>query len=119
MDTSVYWVIELSINAGQQDALKRLMEEMVVATKANEPATTIYEWTVSEDGRTAHILERYVDSAAALKHIAAFGANFATRFLALVKPTRFTLYGTANAEVVKALSAFSPLVLRPWGGFTR
>ncbi len=119
MDTSVYWVIELAINAGQQDAFKLLMEEMVVATKKGEPGTTIYEWTVSEDGRSVHIFERYVDSAAALKHIATFGSTFATRFLACVKPTRFALYGSPNTEVVKALSAFSPICMRPWGGFTR
>jgi quinol monooxygenase YgiN len=119
MDTSVYWVIELSINVGQEDAFKHLMEEMVASTKKNEPGTTIYEWTIREDARSVHIFERYVDSAAALTHIATFGSTFANRFLACVKPTRLALYGRPSSEVVKALSAFSPICMRAWGGFTR
>jgi quinol monooxygenase YgiN len=119
MDTTVYWVIELAINAGQHDAFKALMEEMVASTRKNEPGTTIYEWTITEDRSSVAIFERYVDSAAALKHIATFGSTFATRFLACVKPTRFALYGSPSSEVVEALSAFSPICRRSWGGFTR
>ena len=65
MESTVHWLLEVSVNEGQLDAFKELMTEMVAATK-NEPDTLIYEWYFNEDHSTCQISERYRDSAATM-----------------------------------------------------
>ena len=66
-DQNVYWVARLAIHDGQDEAFGRVVEEMCAAT-ANEEGVLNYEWSLSEDGRTCHVLERYADSDAASLH---------------------------------------------------
>ena len=42
MESTVHWLLEVSVNEGQLETFKELMTEMVAATK-NEPDTLIYE----------------------------------------------------------------------------
>ncbi len=119
MSDNVYWVLEVAIKAGEFDNFKELMGEMVEATQANEANTLNYEWTISEDGQSCHIYERYADSAATMAHLGAFGEKFAGRFMAAVEPTRFVVYGNPNSEVKEALSGFGPVFMAPFGGFAR
>ena len=119
MSEHVDLVLETDVNPGQLEALRTLMDEMVEATKANEPGTLNYEWHVSDDGSTCHLYERYVDSDAVMAHLGAFGANYAERFMAALTPTAFTVYGRPNTAVREALSAFGPRYLGPFGGFAR
>ncbi len=119
MSDQVYWLLEVSVKPGQTDTFKALMNEMVEATRANEPDTLNYEWSLSEDGATCHLYERYADSAAAMTHLASFGANFDERFLAVLDPTRFTVYGSPSAEVRDALGAFGAAYMTSAAGFAR
>jgi quinol monooxygenase YgiN len=119
MSDQIYWVLELSVKPGEADNCKALMNEMVAATEANEPDTLSYEWTLSADGTTCHIYERYTDSAASLAHLGTFAATFAERFLAALEPTGFTVYGNPSAELREALGAFGPAYMTPAAGFTR
>ena len=118
MDKQVSWVIELAVKPGQLEAFRTLMQEMVESTRA-EPGTLSYEWFVSADGGAVHIYERYVDSAATMTHLAGFGSKFAERFLALVSPTRFTVFGEPSDEARQALSGFGASFLSTFGGFVR
>ena len=75
--------------------------------------------STSGDGKRCHIFERYVDSAAVLTHLGTFGERFAGRFLELLKPARFVVYGSPSAAVRDALAGFSPVYMQPLGGFSR
>lgn len=119
MSGQVSWMLELEVLAGRGDALRELMTEMVNATKANEPGTLDYEWSTSEDGKQCHIFERYVDSSATMIHLGTFGERFAGRFLEILKPVRFVVYGVPNAAVREALAAFGPAYMQTLGGFSR
>jgi quinol monooxygenase YgiN len=119
MDNSVCWMLELDIQAGEESTFRALMEEMVGATRANEPGTLAYEWHTSADGRVCHLYERYVDSAAAMTHVKTFGEKFARRFLAVLKPTRLVVYGAPDATLKDALAALNPVYMEPVGGFSR
>lgn len=119
MSSQVSWMLELEILPGRGDALRGLMTEMVNATKANEPGTLDYEWSTNEDGKQCHIFERYVDSAATMTHLGAFGERFAGRFLEILKPVRFIVYGSPNTAVREALAAFGPVYMQTLGGFSR
>jgi quinol monooxygenase YgiN len=119
MSDHVHWVLELDIRDGQLDALKALMNEMVEATRANEPGTLHYEWFVSEDGSKCHIYERYVDSAAVMVHMGTFGQHYAKRFMALLQPTRITVYGPADEAVRKTMAPLGAVHMAEIGGFVR
>ena len=119
MGSNVSWLLELEVQPGREEDLKALMAEMVGATRANEPGTLSYEWSTSADGRRCHIYERYTDSTAAMTHVATFGERFASRFLEVLKPIRFVVYGSPDAKVQGALAGFNPVYMQDLGGFTR
>jgi quinol monooxygenase YgiN len=118
MSDNVHWVIEVNIKDGQLDAFKALANEMSKATKA-EDGTLAYEWYISDDGKHCHIYERYADSAAAMVHLANFGAKFAERFLACGEPGRFVVYGNANDDVRAGLAPMGAVHMSQIAGFVR
>ena len=119
MSDNVHWLLELKIKDGALDDFKALMREMVGAAKSNEPNTMNYEWFISEDNTTAHLYERYTDSAAVMTHLQWFGENAAERFLATVEPTALSVYGDPSAEVREALGGFGAVHYGQIGGFAR
>lgn len=119
MNENVYWIVELAVEDGELDNFRSLMKEMVDATRANEPGTLNYEWSISEDSKTIHIYERYADSAAAVTHMNTFGKKFAERFLAAVDQTRFAVYGNPNNEAKTVLTGVGAVFMTPFGGFSR
>ena len=119
MATDVSWLLELNVQSGRAKDFSVLMEEMVNATRANEAGTLNYEWSTTADGSVCHVFERYVDSAAVLTHLATFSEKFAGRFLEILKPVRFVVYGSPTPAVKDALAGFKPSYMQPVGGFRR
>ncbi|NTW72170.1 MAG: antibiotic biosynthesis monooxygenase [Eubacteriaceae bacterium] len=119
MTQNVFWIFELTIKEGQIDNLKKIMLEMVEATKANESGTMAYEWTISEDNKKCHIHERYEDSEATLTHLATFLSQYAARLMETGDATGFVVYGNPNDEVKKILDGFNAVYMVPIGGFIR
>ena len=119
MSKNVYWMLELDLQAGREDDFRALMNEMVEATRENEPGTLGYEWSLSEDGKRCHLFEHYANSEATMVHLANFGDKFAARFLDILSPTSFVVYGTPDQQVRDALAAFGASYMQPVGGFTR
>ncbi len=119
MTTDIFWILELSVQPGRDREFRALMNEMVTASRANEPGTLSYEWSTSGDGSVCHIFERYVDSSAVMTHLGAFDEKFASRFLDLFKPVRFVVYGSPSQEVKDALTDLNAMYMQPVGGFTR
>jgi quinol monooxygenase YgiN len=119
MATDVSWILELNVQPGHEREFSALMQEMVGSTKENEPGTLDYQWSTSADGGVCHIFERYVDSAAVMVHLATFGEKYAGRFLEILAPVRFVVYGSPNQEVKDALAGFQPSYMQPEAGFSR
>jgi quinol monooxygenase YgiN len=119
MAADVSWVLELNVQPGHEKDFPALVEDMVRATQEDEPGTLGYQWSTSADGGVCHIYEHYVDSAAVLTHLATFGEKFAGRFLEILAPTRFVVYGSPSQEVKDALAAFQPVYMQSAGGFSR
>jgi quinol monooxygenase YgiN len=118
MPAAVSWNLQLAVRDGRLDAFRSLMDEMVASTRS-EPGAQAYEWFLGEDGVTCHLYERYEDTAAAMAHIATFGAEFAGRFLECVEVTAFHVYGDPAPEVRAVLDGFGAVYLGPFGGFSR
>ena len=118
MASTVSWVVKVKIKAGQLEAFKALMDEMVESTKAEE-GTLAYEWFIDEASENVHIYERYADSAAVLVHGASFGEKFAERFMGAIDVTGFDIYGEPSDDVKGAFEAMGPAYFGSWGGFAR
>jgi quinol monooxygenase YgiN len=117
--SEVYWVVTLTVLPENMDKFKQVVAGLVAATK-QEPGTLEYEYTVGSDGTTVDIVERYVDSDAAIHHVVDnFSAHFSKDFLALAKPTRLVVYGTPNDKAKEILAGFNPMYMTPFDGFTR
>lgn len=119
MDEQVYWILECDIRPGEMKSLLGVMNDLVEATRANEPGTLNYEWSLSADGRRCYLFERFADSAAAVTHLATFGKHFAKRFDAALQATRMVVYGDADDQVKSALSGLGAEYMKPLGGFSR
>lgn len=119
MSSHISWMLELDVQEGRENDFRNLMAEMVRATKENEAGTLVYEWSTTADGKRCHLFERYVDDAAVLTHLGTFGEKFASRFLEILKPVRFVVYGSPSTAVQNALAGFNPVYLQPVGGFSR
>ena len=119
MSENVYWVIEFAVNPGRFEELKTLNADLVEATRKNEVGMLDNHWAISNDRQVCHIYERFQDSAAVIAHLQWFGPNFGERFMNLLKPTRWVIYGTPSAEVKDTVAAFNPVYMAPLGGFRR
>lgn len=118
MTENIFWIFENEI-IGDIEKLKSLIEEMTEYTKANEPGAVYYEWYFSSDNTKCTLFERYDGSESALIHVASFGKNFAPRFMELLKPKKFTLFGNPNEDMKKAAEKMGALFMLPAGGFSR
>lgn len=119
MSKVIEWVLELDVQEGQGATVGPLLEEMVAATKADEPGALHYEYYANADKSKITVLERYADNAAAMVHLGNFGAKFAERFMAAFAPTRFTVYGPAEDDLRGALAGFGAVHLDHYKGFAR
>ena len=119
MSDVIEWVLEMDVQEGQADAIAPLLDEMVTATKANEPGALHYEYYTNEDRSKVTVLERYKDNAAAMTHLGNFGEAFAGRFLAAFAPTRFSVYGPAGDDLREALAGFGATHMDHYKGFAR
>lgn len=119
MSDHVYWILTLEINQDQKENLAPLMAEMVSATQKDEPGALNYEWSVSADGTTCHILERYENSDATMIHMRNFSEKFANRFMKVFTQKSFTLYGQPSDSVLKAFAPMQPRQMVSVGGFSR
>jgi quinol monooxygenase YgiN len=119
MNTVIEWVLEMAINPGQMPQVQPLLDEMVAATKADEPGALHYEYYLNADHSRCTVIERYADNAAVMVHLGNFGAKFAERFLATFAPVRFTVYGPADATVRAALAGFGATHEEMIAGFHR
>lgn len=119
MRDNVYWMLELDVQHGREEDFQALMHEMVEATLDNEPGALGYEWSTSEDGRVCHIFEHYANSDATLVHLGNFGEKYAARFLQVLRPRKFVVYGSPNQDVKNELAALGATYMHSIGGFTR
>ncbi|MDX1479196.1 MAG: antibiotic biosynthesis monooxygenase [Saprospiraceae bacterium] len=119
MNDVLFWNLELTIKPGKLDDLRALVADMSARTKAHEPGTLSYEWSVNEDGTECHIYERYTDSGALMAHLGGFQEHFAGRFFDVLDIKRWVLYGNPSDQVRETLAGFGAAFFKPIGGFSR
>jgi quinol monooxygenase YgiN len=113
----VYWVLMLKIHAGQEAEFRKTSAKLIASTE-QESGCLNYEWSLSEDGATCHIYERYVDSAAVKIHRERNGAMVG-ELMKSATALSFTLYGSPSDEVKQLMAGRNPILMKPLGGFGR
>jgi quinol monooxygenase YgiN len=109
-------VFHMTVEPEALEDFKNLIARIVEESN-KEPGTLIYEYSLGEDGRTVHIVERYLTEAV-LPHVEGTFGPFAERFLKLAKIERF-VYGEAPSDLRAKLESFGALFLAPLAGFSR
>ncbi|MBD3662750.1 putative quinol monooxygenase [Sulfitobacter aestuariivivens] len=119
MSDVIEWVLEMDVQDGQWDNVGPLLDDMVAATKADEPGAMHYEYYTDAEHTKVTVLERYADNAAAMIHLGNFGAKFAERFLAVFAPTRIVVYGPAEDDLRAGMAGFGAMHMDYLKGFAR
>jgi quinol monooxygenase YgiN len=117
MSEEIYWLLEVEILPGKLDDFRAVARDLIAVTE-KESTTLCYEWALNDAGTSCHILERYADSDALVKHVASF-RNYADAFRKACKVTRFGVYGAPNAAAKAALAGLNPTYYTVFGGFNR
>lgn len=119
MSENIFWILETEIAENSIEDLKALMKEMVDHTKATEPGAINYEWYISADNRKCTLHERYENSEAVLLHLDSFGKNYAKRFMKILTPKKFIVYGSPSDAVKNAMSPLGVIFMNSLGGFKK
>jgi len=117
--SEVSWLYEVTIRPDGLHALRALIGEMADQAETNEPGTLTYHWTISEDGTTGHVHERYLNSEAALTHLASFNENFAARLTPLVGSAQMFVNGNPSTALRQEIASAQPTYMEDAGGFVR
>jgi quinol monooxygenase YgiN len=112
----ISWRVELSVNPGQLENFKALTGMMVEMSK-DEPGTLSYQRFVTDDGRSVHLYERYIDSVAALMHLHVFTKHFGERFMSMAHRESFLVFGSPSDELKRVLDGLGAVYLKPLGDF--
>ncbi len=117
MQGELYSIYHLTLDPLDFPAFKALVEKIVDAS-SREQDTLTYEYVVSDDHRTAHIVERY-RMAGVLPHVEQTFAPYAGEFLRLAKIDRLFVYGEPTPDVRAKLDGFGATYLASFAGFSR
>ena len=118
MSDRISWYVELQVKPGQLDVLRALTNEMIEASRS-ESGTLIYERYISDDSEVVHVLERYVDSAAAVAHLTAFVRMYGDRLSKMIDRRRFIVFGTPSDELRRILDPLGATYAAALAGFSR
>jgi len=118
MEQPIAFILETTLNPGQQQAFQTLVPELIASAQA-EPGTLSYEFFGNDDGTVVLFYERYANSAAVFAHLATFGQRLATRLFEIVTPTQLTVLGTMSDELEAVVLSMGPRYLHPLGSITR
>jgi quinol monooxygenase YgiN len=118
MRKDIYWVCVFKVKPEQFDEFKQVIAPLVAATK-QEPGAFAYEYSVSDDRTTVHILGHYRDSDAVVSYVTQTFSTFAERFSALATVASFVVYGVTGPAARKILDGLGATYMTPFDDFTR
>ncbi|SDK34526.1 Quinol monooxygenase YgiN [Agrobacterium fabrum] len=118
MRQDIYWVCVFKVQPIHFDDFKAIVRPLVEMTRKEE-GSMAYEYNVSDDRSTIHIIEHYRSSAAVVHHVQETFSQFAERFTALATVSSFVVYGEPNEEARTILDGFGAVYLSNFDGFTK
>jgi len=117
MNNHITCLYELEVKEGKLEGFRELIKRVVAATR-QEPGVLLYEYSISDDGAKAYIVERYRPEAL-VPHVDIIFAPFAESFLEHVKFTRLLVFGDVTSDLHRRLDPFGAIYVKPYAGFDR
>ena len=112
----VHLQIDLAVRDGKFAEFEQTVAAMAAGT-AKEPGALGYEFYLSDDRRSARLLETYADAAALQAHFAGpVVRELVPKLLASASVERFEVYGRPSAETAATLAAFGARIYPHWRG---
>jgi quinol monooxygenase YgiN len=118
MDSKVQYKVEFTLQAGQQESFKKMIDQLIIQVKANEPGTLNYQFYFNEDETICQVIEHYNDSPAMLHHLANVMPAL-TEVLKISSITKLEFFGPLSEEAHAAAAAFGAVFYSSYDGFTR
>ncbi|MHB8994498.1 MAG: hypothetical protein ACYC63_04530 [Armatimonadota bacterium] len=118
MVNEVQFVVELDINAGEQETFKKWAKAAIDVIEAKEPETIAYRWHLSDDETKCYISEWYPSSDVLAAHMEHVGPTLG-ELLKVSKITRFEVFGNLSPAAKASLQAAGAQTYSFWEGFTR
>jgi quinol monooxygenase YgiN len=117
MDT-ITLVVEFSITPGNDKQFKTLMRQAVEATQQKDLGALGYQLYFNHDESKCYSIEVYRDSEAVLRHLDTV-SEIARPLFEICATTRFEIFGSPSAELLKEFEASAPKIYSHWDGYTR
>ncbi len=119
MNDNVLMIAENDIIAGQLENLKALILEMTETINRDEPGTLNYEWFIADDGKSAHVYERYANSETCLSHLMSMRQQYGERMFACLTMTKITAYGKLSPQLLQLFGDNAPTPRSRFAGVAR
>ncbi len=118
MATHAQFIVEFTLQEGQQEAFKQQLREIIPFIQSTEPGALIYEFYFNSDESRCYVSEKYSDSEAMLAHL----SNVNTRLQEILKLSsisRLEIYGALSPEAHAVAASLGANFLTHFGGFSR
>ena len=120
MRNQLLFVVEVTIQDGQQDTYKQWAQSLVASTRENDPGVLGYNMFLDGDGSRCYWIEWYDSAESMAGHmIAPTNSASATKLLELGKITRFDVFGQVPAPMRSQLEGMGAHFYTHFAGFTR
>lgn len=119
LNENIFILVDLAIKPGHYEEFVEVANYMSEVVHSTESAAQVYEWTVSQDKTTCHILERYSSSEATLAHSTLFREQFAEKLGTVAEIKGLHVYGNPNDELIKLWGLSESGYYQPVAGFSR
>ena len=111
---------EFTIQEGEIEEYKKLVQEMSRVVEANEPDTISYQFYLNRDETKCIVYETYSNSEAVFDHMNGVASQtILPNIFNVSKISKFEVYGNPSEELQKVLTSFSPQTYNLFTGFTR
>lgn len=105
--SGIGWTIRLEIHDGQAEAFEQIAERVAEDVEKAEPGTVFYRWFISEDKKTARVLEWFADDDAALTHLTSPTSQKHMGELMGMVDHEIEVYGTPGEKLARTIAGFN------------
>ena len=119
-NNKIHFKAEFEIKEGKIEEYKRLVKEMSMMVKANEPETLTYQFYLNQDNTKCIVHEKYSNSEAVFAHANGVASQtILPKIFDVARISKFDVYGDPSEEVQKVLANFSAQIYNLFAGFSR